>query len=314
MQRQQSDDGLPIHAPPATPIDTTRYMAALQASAGSAPADCADAVRGAGPPSATATGSIDLEAQSGVVYPDLSQGSLNMCTSMALVHGFALVAALARRRAAPAPPPPLAPTYAYYFQRVVECTARGVCACPGTQGKAAACAPPCLDCGSLFSSALEVFGAGVPPAELWPAVTAPLAAANATPSAAAQAAAPATRLTQWACLPDVGSGTVQRALAAGHPVLVFWNVSANIVRWMAAQAHVGGLAETLAAATAPPYDPTSTPIQGHAVLIVGTTPAGFIVRNSFGNAWGAQGRCLIALADFTPAAIRTAVALQAVQY
>jgi hypothetical protein len=287
-------------------------MTALRASAGSAPADCADTVKGGAASAAGAVtlGAMDLEAQSGVVYPDLSQGSLNMCTSMALVHGFALVAALARQ--AP-PPPPLAPTYAYYFQRVAECTDRGVCACPAAQGKAAACAPPCLDCGSLFSSALEVFGAGVPPAALWPAVTAPLAAANATPSAAAQAAAPATRLTQWACLPDVGPGTVQRALAAGHPVLVFWNVSANIVRWMAAQAHVGGLVETLAAATAPPFDSTATPIQGHAVLIVGTTPAGFIVRNSFGNAWGARGRCLIALTDFTPAAIRTAVALQGIR-
>ena len=289
-------------------------MAALRASAGSTPADCADTVRGAGASAAGAAslGAIDLEAQSGVVYPDLSQGSLNMCTSMALVHGFALVAALARQATTP-PPPPLAPTYAYYFQRVAECTARGVCTCPSGKAKDA-CAPPCLDCGSLFSSALEVFETGVPAAALWPAITSPLAAANATPSAAAQAAAPATRLTQWACLPDVGPSTVQRALAAGHPVLVFWNVSANVVRWMAAQAHVGGLAETLAAATAPPHDATATPVQGHAVLIVGTTPAGFIVRNSFGNAWGAQGRCLIALADFTPAAIRTAVALQAVQY
>lgn len=319
MQAHQADHGLPVHAPAALPVDTTRYMALLTKTA--APASCVDdgpgdasgnSGAGAGAGGSPAIAPCDLEQECGVVYPDVSQGSTNMCTSMALAHGFALLAAL-KSKGNQGAAFSLAPTYAYYFQRVLQCSQYGLCKCPSA---ADGCAPPCLDCGSLFSTALQVFGTGVPPLSAWPALTGGSPPdINMTPSATAQALAPRTRITQWACLPSVHVAAVAAALGSKHPVLIYWNVSANVMQWMAAQQHVAGLRDSTAPLVqAPPFDAAATPILGHAVLVVGATTTGFIVRNSFGNAWGTNGRYLLAFADFTPQAIHTAVALMDAQW
>ena len=320
MQTHQLENNLPIHAPPATPVDTTRYLRNVEGAQVSACVDGATTTMNqvpvpvpAGSYEPTSRGFVDLERLSGVSYVDLSQGSVNMCTSMALAHGFALLSALRRRGSAagppPPPPPPLSPTFAYYYQRVTQCETQDVCRCPST----GACAPPCLDCGSLFSTALQVFATGVASASAWPAVLAPASAVNSTPSPAAVAEAPRYRVPSWTCLSRVDPGVVADAVLSERPVLLFWNVSANIVQWMAAQQHVAGLHNNDGSlVVAPAFDPAATPVLGHAVLVVGTSPDGFILRNSFGNAWGSGGRFLISYADFTPAAVRTAVSLDGV--
>lgn len=308
LQRMQALAGVPITSGSPGAVSLTRFYV-QPPSAAQACADGGGGTPAAAPPTTRPPppAPLDLEATSGVQYPDVSQGAINMCTSMACAHAFALRAALQAGQAGQ--PPPLAPMFAYYFQRVQECTTAGVCKCPSSR----ACDPPCLDCGSLLSSAFVVFASGVPPLDAWPIVPSLL---NTRPSDSALAAAPRQQITGWKCLPAGDRAALGSALANQWPVVVFWNVSANVVQWLGAQQKVAGLYTDLGpATTAPPFQASSTPVLGHAVLVVGIAPSGdYIVRNSFGAAWGARGRFLLPADQYNSTVIHGAVAVTGVQW
>jgi len=250
---------------------------------------------------------------------DITQGNTNMCSAFAFSQAFTILAAL---QLSPGDTPPqLSPVYAYYFQRVQECATTGVCACPSCTPTSCTtpCAAPCTDCGSYLAAALSVFATGVAPSSVWPLTS----GMNVEPSAAAVAAAAGQRITEWACINNTAGApaAVLAHLTLGHPVVVFLELTPAMETWMTGL--VGwaqGTSPTAlenAAVQLPAYTAPGTgnpsPV-GHVVVIVGYSPLSdvFIVRNSFGFSWGAQGRFTIPRAALTPPMLHTAVAVAVV--
>ena len=339
LTHQQVQDGMPITAVGVGTIDTTRYLTdTTTARSRILPDDKAHVLapslawkgcpkKTKGPPT-TVTPTVDLEgdaeAISGttdVVFADVSQGSINMCTAMAFVHAYTLRYIL---QGVALPAPQLSPVYAYYFQRIEECRAFGVCMCPrlalpSCDSKAAclfasACSPPCLDCGSYLSSAATIFSRGVCTSAAWPTTM----AIDTEPSSLAVANAGEYRIAAMSCV-LVGDGflaAVSDWLQKRVPVVVFLNLTHAQVAWMQAQQNAyntksGAVYDT----TLPDFvdqEGAAEAYVGHAVLVVGVTPACILLRNNFGNAWGARGRFSILTKFAATQQFHVAVAVETV--
>ena len=238
---------------------------------------------------------------------DVSQGSTRMCSSMAFAQGYSILWALGRP--APQPVPQLSAIYAYFVQRVQECTQTGACACPTCKKPqcASACDPPCVDCGSYLAPAADVFLRGVCTSASWPMTS----GLNTSPSAAARAAAGAHALGSVGCLAADAHAAARAyaSLQANCPLVVFFNLAPNQLAWMSALANwtgrgLGTEGVRLPAAVA------GSPV-GHVALCVGyeALTDEFVVRNSFGFAWGVGGRCTFAKANMKQGSVQFAVAI-----
>ena len=334
LTRQQIRDGMPITAVGVSDIDATRYLTDTTTARSRVLSDdgayvIAPALAWKGCTNvrvqATAVDvdlDVDLESvaqtalgTTDVVFADVSQGSINMCTSMAFVHAYTLRYIL---QGLPSPVPQLSPVYAYYFQRIEECLLFGVCSCCsiGTAkcDNTTSCTPPCLDCGSYLSSAATIFSRGVCTSAFWPTTT----AIDAEPSNAAVSDAAAYRITAMACVP-VGTGFVAALsdwLTKGIPVVVFLNLTHPQVTWMQAQQNAYNTREgAVYDVTLPDFvdqEGSAQAYVGHAVLVVGVTNTRILLRNNFGNAWGARGRFSISTKFASTAQFHVAVAVQTV--
>jgi hypothetical protein len=271
--------------------------------------------------SATASTSIDLEALAASRNPDIgstltplvdiTQGSSNMCSAFAFAQAYTIKFALLHPGGIV---PQLSPVYAYYLQRVEECTTTGVCPCPKCPSGVtcvSTCDPPCVDCGSYILSATSIYGTGVCTSLDWPLNT-PI---DTTPSATARKKAAGQRISSVNCIPvdDSFADSVLTHLLAEHPVIVFLHVTDSIEKWL--QSMVNRAAPASATATILlPNVGTNAVTAGHVVCIVGynATADVFIVRNSYGFKWGANGRFAIARAAMTADQIEEAAAVVAV--
>ena len=243
---------------------------------------------------------------------DLNQGSTNMCSSMAFAQGYTVKAALTDV----ANPAQLSAVYAYYYQRIEECATTGACPCVACKGCKPKCEPPCADCGSYFTSAVSVFNDGVAAAAAWPNTQ----AINTTPSASAQAAASAHRITRTSCI-TVNTGLSNSCLAAlyaNEPIVLFLQITPAIMAWFQSLVNYivpKGAGPASVVLPSPASAATSKSALGHAVLITGydAPSATFIIRNSFGFAWAVGGRFAIRASDMTPTLIHMAVIIHEVQ-
>jgi hypothetical protein len=262
----------------------------------------------AAPTTIAVTNSIDLEALAAAAHPeacttlkntplaDINQGSTNACSAYAFAQAYTLSFALQHPQ--PQLVPQLSAVYAYYLQRVEECSTTGVCPCATCVKPQCgnACDPPCVDCGSYLLSAATVFKKGVCASNLWPNTT-PL---NTSPSDAARADAANHSVVSVTCLPVSAdtAAAVQTSLAANRLVVVFLNLRPNQLTWMQS------LLQCTADLTDPavqliPGDTSSGALEGHVVVVSGYNAAAqlFLIRNSFGFGWGSGGRFTIAAAD-----------------
>lgn len=196
LTQEQLDTGVPVSTPHTGVIDTTRYLP-LTFSKANVPSDAYYTLSpllewkgclASADKAFTGTPDLDLESVAlsrlsdkdkvggaARLFTNASQGSINMCTSMAFVHAYALKYVLQRVTIASEDIPQLSPVYAYYFQRIEECEAFDICACtqvrplcPNKDSTCSKCDPPCLDCGSYLTSAAVVFSRGVASSTLWP--------------------------------------------------------------------------------------------------------------------------------------------------
>lgn len=272
-------------------INTTRYLSSVRE------VQCATSPLSQNASSLPA--SYDLNALTTIPYANITQGPVNICSSMAFANAYTLKTALTQ----PQKKPYLSPLYAYYFQRIRECetSSSSVCACPTTKS----CEPPCQDCGSFISSAIEIFSAGVCSADLWP-YTSPL---NATPSSAAVADAVNHKITKTFCTSDVSVAQTKAALFRKDPVVILLLLKANQLSWMSA--NMQSVAKSIDEVTLPAQSGDGNEV-GHVVLITGWTPSGFVCRNNFGSGWGFKGLFLIPFDSFNTRQVYKCVEIQAI--
>lgn len=247
---------------------------------------------------------------------DINQGSTNACSSFAFAQAYTIAYALAHPGRIL---PQLSPIFAYYFQRVQECTTTGVCPCPTCPVGSSCpshCEPPCVDCGSYILSATTVYAGGVATSQQWP-LSSPL---NAAPSPTARQGSINQRITKTACVPvtpaseKTMASSIHAHLLAGHVVIVFINVTPSDMAWM--QSMLNRSDATLADVMWPgPSTSSEKSADGHIVCVVGYDPTldGFIIRNSYGFSWGAQGRFVIPSSQMGSPLIHDATAVITVQ-
>ena len=355
LSDEQFQEGMPISGPQAGAIDVTRYLSLRATSrlvndVTPTPSVLAPTLKWMGclaggnttdkDNTSKTTVKIDLETTAavlsgteGILFADVTQGSVNMCTSLAFVHAYTLRYVL---QGLPEPVPQLSAVYAYYYQRIQECMAFDVCRCSpfaastlngslcsgsaAATGDAAAspgclgwCDPPCMDCGSYLASAVSVFSAGVCPSALWPYTV----NINSTPSDDAAAAAPLHRITSMSCV-QTGAGFLARLEASFTlyaPVVVFLSLTPVQVTWMQARqdaynTEVNGVLDVVLPDFVDQEDASA--YVGHAVLAVGIQDDRILLRNNFGNAWGARGRFCILSKHASSQQFHTAVAVASV--
>jgi hypothetical protein len=254
---------------------------------------------------------VDLEAQLALpaasVFVDWSQQSTNMCSSMAFMNAWSLITALNHPRAS------VSATFAYYNQRIEECSIPGaaaVCKCPD-----GSCAPPCLDCGSYLNAAAATYTTGVAPRSAAPLQNT-LALMNLPPSAAADAAAKSWRIGGTVCIPLAADGApanvaaVKAFLHVRAPVVVFLNLDPAQDRWMSAQVYSSAPPDAVASVVMPAHaSPSSQGDVGHVVCLVGAVGDLLYFRNSFGLSWGAGGRFALPVAAFAYPQVHAATAV-----
>ena len=265
--------------------------------------------------------SVDLEAVAASRNPDagstdtplvdITQGSSNMCSAFAFAQAYTVKYALLNPGGIV---PQLSPVYAYYLQRVEECTTTGVCPCPKCPTGVtcvSTCDPPCVDCGSYILSSTSIYGTGVCTSLDWPLNT-PI---NTNPTAAARKKAAGQRVSNVNCIPvdDSFADAVLAHLVAEHPVIVFLHVTAAIEKWLQSMVNRAAPASALPTILFPTVG-TDAVTAGHVVCIVGydATADVFIVRNSYGFKWGAAGRFAIARSAMTADQVEEAAAVVAV--
>lgn len=341
---QQLLQGLPIQTGEDT-LDSTKFLSSLTTSVGATvpPSEyflrspvltwqgCVSA-KGSGPPpphAAAAPGRpvVDLETQAAAIigptrrlFADVSQGTVNMCTSLAFAQAYTLKYCLQHTpedfKDPAATVPQLSAVFAYYFQRVEECRTFGVCKCTLCAQRDTCtdvCNPPCIDCGSYLLSAATVFANGVCISACWPYSKVQTGDLNTPPDVQARENALAFRIPALSCIAgDAATAyNMVRALAQGQPVVVFVNLTPAQVAWMQAQQlpSSGDPADLIMPEYVP--GPTSA-LVGHAVLVDGYVAASdvFLVRNNFGLAWGSKGRFAMRASAFTtPGQLHSAVEL-----
>ena len=295
--------GNALSAPPAI-LDFSN--AAYLKAAVTAWPSCASAAA----PTATAA-AVDLEAAGGFPLTDITQGDTNMCSAFAFAQGYSIKYALGAVSTGGIVPQ-LSPVYAYYLQRVEECATTGACPCPKcpTDTCASKCDPPCVDCGSYILSAGSVYGLGVCTSADWP-LTTPM---NTPPTAAARAAAANQRVSGLSCVP-VDPNSIHDHLAAGHPVILFLSITAAHLKWMQSLVNASTSdtePSVTSAALQMVYTAGDKVTAGHVVCAVGYKDGAFIVRNSYGFKWGAQGRFSIPDSSIVQAFIHEAAAITGV--
>lgn len=268
--------------------------------------------------------SINLETQAAKAHPeaclalpntplaDINQGSSNTCSSMAFSQAYTVKFAL--QYPVPATVPQLSPVYAYYLQRVEECTTTGVCPCTACRAPTCTnkCDPPCVDCGSYLESAATIFRKGVCTSASWP-LTVPL---NTPPSSGARASA-LYRIDGFQCLPvgDAFNQSVLASLNSGNPVVLFINLTDASTKWLQSLVAWPGVDLFTPAVAIPNVDSVQV-TAGHVVAITGYNAQAnvFIVRNSFGFNWGVDGQCNIPWDRMGPPLAHSAVAITSVLY
>lgn len=325
LPRTQFERGQPMEVGAAGAVNTSPYLTVAPSLAQLNDAQCDGGSAGA-PAGPAAPNSVDLERTAlallgtsdvTLLFGGASQGATNMCTSVAMAHGYALRYALTQPagafRSAASRVPLLSATYAYYFQRVQECTQVRVCVCETCKAVPSCrndCDPPCVDCGSYLQSAADVFRVGVALATAWPSSR----GMDTPPDAAARANALLFRVTVVRCVPLAAQAFVA-ALQRGAPLAVFLNLTPEQTAWMAAQLH--SVVTTAAQLVMPPYRvaaTATTTVVGHVVLFDGVDAGAgvFLVRNNYGNTWGVDGRFAIAVAQVNTEQCHAAVAVDAV--
>ena len=316
MQAAQKDAGVPL-ADSAAVLNFTEQTYLKRAIT-----QLSGCVAFTGPAAAgvvAADGHIDLETTAAAAaglppttttpLANVTQGSTNMCSAFAFAQAYTIKYALQHTAA----PPQLSPTFAYFFQRVEECKTTGTCPCPSCKvgsSTCTSCAPPCVDCGSYVQSALTVYMGGVCASTAWP-VTQPM---NEPPTASARDAAPVHTVVTYRC---ITLDSVLAALRAGAPVVVLLSLTPAAITWLKALVNYAppsrSTLETDSGVVFPGAGRSSGAAEplGHVVLITGYSPRTkrFIVRNSFGFAWGSNGRFTIQDTDMTATNIAQAVAI-----
>lgn len=274
LTKQQIKSGSPVGNTDAI-VTTQNYLKAI-------PATPLESCTFSGT-SGASTAPLDLESTAGISFPNVSQGSTKMCSSMAFANGYSLKYALQFPKT---PVPVLSALFAYYFQRIDECvqSKNKVCSCPDS----GSCDPPCVDCGSYLNTAAAVFSTGVCQTTEW-SYTMPL---NSTPSRAAVQQSTKHKVSSTACV-ATNAAAISEALDAKHPVIVLINMSSVQMKWMSATVY--SVAAALKDVVLPPFNPKSKEETfGHVVMVCGrTADRHFIARNNFGSTWGYQGRFLI---------------------
>ncbi len=277
---------------------------------------------------ATGPAMVDLEQKAQAIVGDrtlfanVSQGAVNMCTSMAFAQAYTLKFCLqstpAQFKSAAAKVPQLSAVFAYYFQRVEECKVSGVCPCTQCaqiNSCTDKCNPPCVDCGSYLLSAATVFSNGVCLSAAWPYSKIP-ADMNTLPDANARRNALAFRVTGLTCVTvDKGlPASVVAALTMSDPVVLFVNLTPTQVRWMTAQQLGSSEPPVMPAFTVRDGGASGTTV-GHAFMIDGFDRSRqvFLARNNFGLSWGANGRFLVPVATLAAEGqVHSAVQMSAV--
>jgi hypothetical protein len=328
MQRDQLSAGVPITVGEQGPISTTAYLAvataALAAPATSSTCLSVDAVystlpAASAPSPAQRMADLDLEAEmrlpASAVFVDWSQQSTNMCSSMAFMNACALINALKYPSASAAAlsAAQLSATFAYYNQRVEECSIKGpasVCKCPDT----GACAPPCLDCGSYLNAAAATYGIGVAPRSVTPLQNT-VALMNMPPSAAADRIAAQWRVGDTVCVPIDSTNWAANVAAfkaflhLRAPLAVFLNIAPAQERWMASQVYPAEIPESVRAVVMPPHGALAEGDVGHVVCCVGVMDGLVYFRNSFGLSWGAGGRFALPVSAMCHPQVQAATAI-----
>lgn len=334
LQSEQLDAGVPILTSDEV-IDDTRFLQNLNSSSHArlvAPSaedyasnpilkwtDCAILKEGS-----VDVMNVDLETRARVnigdrvLFADVSQGDVNMCTSMAFAQGYSLLYALTHDAGdfehADAVVAQLSGVYAYYFQRVEECLTAQVCICSTCAANPACldgCNPPCVDCGSYLRSAATVFSRGVCLSAAWPYTKAPKNI-NEFPSATARLNSLSFRVSAIKCLSLIGAfqEEIVGELRSNHPVVVFLNLTDAQVRWMKAQQN--STATEIDSVILPEFvTPSTTPV-GHVVICDGYSQGLFLLRNNFGNSWGANGRFGMRQSQMTIGQVHSSVSIQSI--
>ncbi len=123
------------------------------------------------------------------------------------------------------------------------------------------------------------------------------------------------------CLP-VGASLLQAitdALDRNAPVVVFLNLTRKQVSWMQTQVDAyDGTAGAVTRTVLPDFvvdtSESAAPYVGHAVLAVGVSGDYMLLRNNFGNAWGARGRFSVKTAYVPTPQFHAAVAVAGVSH
>lgn len=272
-------------------ISTQKYLAAAGGVSSTCPASSKRT-------KSFSTPTLDLEAVAGISFPDVTQGATNMCSSFALANAYSLRFALQYSLTTV---PRLSALYAYYFQRIQECTLTKTCACPSS----GSCSPPCLDCGSYLDTALGVFKEGVCTTADWPYSN----SLNSTPSDAAVSGASKYKILTTTCLNPGDVLAVKAALDNQTPVVVFLNITGTQMAWMNAQ--TTSVARSIDEVELPAFQKTSSTV-GHVVMLCGYNDTHFIARNNFGSTWGYKGRFVILLSQYTKTQVYRSVSIDVV--
>lgn len=201
--------------------------------------------------------SVDLRQYAGDIE---QQGQLGSCVANATVSALEMMLQRAGRFAHQSR------LFVYYNARQGQ---------PGLEGK---------DKGSYLSDGFKsCWKYGVPEETVWPYIESKV---NVKPSDTAYALASATKVTKYQRVGQFNvPGSVERiktALAMGYPVTISMYITDALYSMS------GKLGDDSCL-----YRGGGKRVGGHAMNIVGYTPKGFIVENSWGNDWGDVGFALL---------------------
>jgi len=255
------------------------------------------------------------------VFRAFNQRDSESCVAASIAYGLILVALVASdpgtvrfvklHRDVPSV------NFAYHKMRQLECKRTGQCSCGPM------CSDTCnADCGSLVSIGLEIFEEGVPPATSWPEDRPDdKSLAKQCEKDPRMGASHLFYLTKFHPI-EANALDVLNALRNGHAVVINLRVWPNqkvfFTSSSPAYLRSRGSPETnvfldafrLPRAKGPPPEN-----YGHCLLIYGYSldHQAFMVRNSFGPAWGYMGDFSIGFDQVSPDQIFQTVVLEAAE-